>query len=220
MSKLFPRLFPLILLSLLFPSLILNAVLYKKLEKPGDGIKVLGVIDGDTLVLEGKVRLRLRNVDAPELDLCGGSEAKQELSLLVADRQVIIKEQIIDQMGRPMGLVYVDGKLVNQQILASGWGRFHSDTTDERENLKSAYDKAKEEKLGIWGPKCRQTENPDNPKCNIKGNIDPQGGRKVYYAPGCVQYKTAVVEKDRGEQWFCNEKEARDAGYIKSQRCP
>lgn len=180
----------------------------------------MGVIDGDTLVLDGKVRLRLRSVDAPELDLCGGPEALRELSLLVADRQVVIKEQIIDQMGRPMGLVYVDGKLVNKEILASGWGRFHSDTTDERENLKLAYDKAREEKLGIWGPKCRQTENPDNPKCNIKGNIDPQGGRKVYYVPGCVQYKTAVVEKDRGEQWFCNEKEAKNSGYIKSQRCP
>lgn len=77
------------------------------------------------MVLDGKVRLRLRSVDAPELDLCGGPEAKQKLSLLVADRQVVIKEQIIDQMGRPMGLVYVGGKLVNKEILASGWGRLH-----------------------------------------------------------------------------------------------
>lgn len=219
MPKLPPRLFPLFLLILLFPSLILNAVLIQKTKKTEEGIKVIGIIDGDTLVLDGKVRLRLRSVDAPELDFCGGPEAKQELSLQVADRQVVIKEQIIDQMGRPMGLVYVDGKLVNKEILASGWGRFHSDTTDERENLKSAYDKAREEKLGIWGSKCRQTENPDNPKCNIKGNIDDNSDRRNYYFPGCAQYDFTIVEKDMGESWFCSEKEAKDAGYTRSKTC-
>lgn len=220
MSKLPSRLFPLFLLFLLFPSLILNAVLIQKTKKSVEGIKVLGVIDGDTLVLDGKVRLRLRSVDAPELDNCGGPEAKQELERFVLDKSVVVKEQIIDQMGRPMGLVYVDGKLVNKEILASGWGRFHSDTTDERENLKSAYDKAREEKLGIWGPKCRQTENPDNPKCNIKGNIDDNSDRRNYYFPGCAQYDFTIVEKDMGEGWFCSEKEAQKAGYTRSKTCP
>lgn len=219
MFKLPPRLFPLVLLILLFPSLILNAVLIQKTKKTEEGIKVLGVIDGDTLVLDGKVRLRLRSVDAPELDNCGGPESKQELERLVSEKKVVVKEQIIDQMGRPMGLVYVDGKLVNEQILASGWGRFHSDTTDERENLKSVYDKAREEKLGIWGPKCRQTENPENPKCNIKGNIDDNSDRRNYYFPGCAQYNFTVVEKDMGESWFCTEKEAQKAGYTRSKTC-
>lgn len=219
MSKLPPRLFPLVLLILLFPSLILNAVLIQKTKKTEEGIKVLGVIDGDTLVLDGKVRLRLRSVDAPELDNCGGPESKQELERLVSEKKVVVKEQIIDQMGRPMGLVYVDGKLVNEQILASGWGRFHSDATDERESLKAAYDKAREEKLGIWGPKCRQTENPDNPKCNIKGNIDDNSDRRNYYFPGCAQYDFTVVEKNMGEGWFCTEKEAQKAGYTRSKTC-
>ena len=72
MSKFSPRLFPLFLLILLFPSLALNAILIKKTNKSEQGIKVLGVIDGDTLVLDGKVRLRLRSVDAPELNfVCG-----------------------------------------------------------------------------------------------------------------------------------------------------
>ena len=219
MSKIPSRLFPLILLFLLFPSLILNAVLLQKTKKPEEGIKVLGVIDGDTLVLDGKVRLRLRSVDAPELDNCGGPEAKQELERLVSEKKVVVKEQIIDQMGRPMGLVYVDDKLVNKEILASGWGSFHSDTTDERENLKSAYDKAREEKLGIWSQKCRQTENPDNPKCNIKGNIDDNSDRRNYYFPGCAQYDFTIVEKDMGEGWFCTEKEAQKAGYTRSKTC-
>jgi len=219
MSKFSLRLFPLFLLILLFPSLALNAILIKKTNKSEQGIKVLGVIDGDTLVLDGKVRLRLRSVDAPELNFCGGPEAKQELERLVSEKEVVVKEQIIDQRGRPMGLVYVDGKLVNQQILASGWGSFHSDTTDERENMKLTYEKAKAEKLGIWGPKCRQTVNPDNPKCNIKGNIDDNSDRRNYYFPGCAQYSFTIVEKDMGEGWFCSEKEAQTAGYPRSKPC-
>lgn len=210
-----------LLFFLLVLSLLTNAVLYRKLKSsPASGVKVLGVIDGDTLVLEGKVRLRLRGVDAPELTFCGGAEAKQALESLVSDQRVVVSEQIIDQRGRPMGLVTVGDTLVNEAILQQGWGRFHSDDTSAREALKTAYETAKAQSLGIWSSACRQTENTDSPECRIKGNIDPQGGRKVYYLPGCVQYNTAVVEKDRGEQWFCSEKDAKEAGYQKSQRCP
>jgi endonuclease YncB( thermonuclease family) len=111
---------------LLIPSLIVNVFLFQKLPKEGEGIKVIGIIDGDTLVLEGKVRLRLRHVDAPELEFCGGKEAKEKLESLVQEKKVILKEQIIDQQGRPMALVYVKDKLVNEEMLESGWARYHN----------------------------------------------------------------------------------------------
>ena len=68
-------------LLLLIPSLILNAVLLKKpvptspIADPG--VAVEGVIDGDTIVVEPKTRVRLRHIDAPELEYCGGKEAKR-----------------------------------------------------------------------------------------------------------------------------------------------
>jgi len=65
-------------LALLFiPSLILNIFLSQKIKKTDWGIKVLEVLDGDTILLDGKVRLRLRHIDAPELEFCGGKEAKK-----------------------------------------------------------------------------------------------------------------------------------------------
>ncbi|MCJ7804697.1 hypothetical protein MUP35_03135, partial [Patescibacteria group bacterium] len=64
-----PKFLPLLLFLLLLPSIFLNVFFFHEIKKNEEGIKVLGVIDGDTLVLEGKVRLRLRNIDAPELDL-------------------------------------------------------------------------------------------------------------------------------------------------------
>jgi len=209
-----------LLLLFLLPSLIFNVFFFSEREKNKEGINVLGIIDGDTLVLEGKVRVRLRNIDAPELDLCGGQEAKEELEKLVSGKKVVVEEQILDQWGRPMGLVYVDKKLVNEEMLKSGWARFHSDSTSQREVLKTAGNQAKKELLGIWSSKCQQTKNLEKPKCIIKGNLDQNSGRKIYYFPGCSQYEFTIIEKDIGEDWFCTEKEAQEAGFIRSKTCP
>ena len=52
-----------------------------------------------------------------------------------------------------MALVYVDNKLVNEEILKEGWGRFHSDNHSAREILKSAGDNARAKSLGIFSSK-------------------------------------------------------------------
>lgn len=205
---------------LLIPSLVLNVFLFQKIQKGSQGIKVIGVIDGDTLVLEGKVRLRLRYLDAPELEFCGGKEAKEKLESLVENKKVVLKERILDAQGRPMALVYVGHKLVNEEMLKSGWVRYHTDNTPEKDILKATYELARKEKRGIFGPKCYQKENLENPACVIKGNIDKVTGARTYHFPGCVQYDFTVVEKDIGEQWFCTEEEAQKAGFERSKRCP
>ena len=179
---------------------------------------VIGVIDGDTIVLEGKTRLRLRNLDAPELNYCLGIDSKEALENMVSGKRVIVKEQIIDQMGRAMALIYVGNRLINVEMLSLGLARFHSDNTTERERLKKAYDVAKANKIGIYSSTCLQTI-PPNPKCIIKGNMDKNSNRKTYYLPGCAQYNFTFVEKDIGEDWYCTEKEAQLAGYSKSENC-
>ncbi|MHA1401439.1 MAG: sunset domain-containing protein, partial [Candidatus Heimdallarchaeaceae archaeon] len=35
----------------------------------------------------------------------------------------------------------------------------------------------------------------------------------------CKFYVASVVEKYRGEEWFCTEAEAKKAGYVKSKSC-
>lgn len=200
-------------------SVILNIHLFQKTEKLGQGIKVLEVLDGDTILLDGKVRLRLRHLDAPELEFCGGEEAKNLLEGLVKGKRVVLEEYILDQQGRPMALVYLDNKLVNEEMLKSGWARYHADQSSKKDQLKEAGQKAKEEKKGIYSPKCYQTENLENPKCEIKGNIDKVTDTRLYYYPGCAQYEFTIVEKDIGEDWFCTEKEAREAGFEKAKTC-
>ena len=188
-----------------------------KSETP-TGVKVIGVIDGDTLVLEGKSKVRLRFADAPELDLCGGKEAKELLEDLVVEKNVRIDEQIPDQYGRGMAMVYMGETSINKEMLTSGWVRYHHDSTDKTEVMKQAGTYAKEGKLGVYG-KCQSKDVPDKPGCIIKGNIDKNSGKKTYYLPTCAQYNFAVVEKDIGEGWYCGEKDAIAAGYTKAKTC-
>jgi len=185
-----------------------------------DGIKVIGVLDGDTITVEGKTRFRLRNIDAPEMNFCGGKEAKDALTKLIGKNRVRIEEEIIDKWGRPMGLVYSGEVLINEEMLKSGWAEYHADKTTVADKLKAISDDNKVNSRGIFG-KCWQMENTKKPECNIKGNIDSSNSSlKRYYYPGCVQYKTTIVQLDRGEEWFCSEAEAKKAGYVKSERCP
>lgn len=200
---------------LLFPTVILGIL---NVSPPKTGVPVIGVIDGDTFVLEGKTRVRLRNVDAPELEFCGGEEAKKMLERLVAGKQVRLEELIPDQYGRGMALVYTGDTLVNREMLAGGYVRYHHDISSKEEELKAARDGAKALNKGIYR-RCQSKENTQNPNCYIKGNIDPQTGAKKYYLPGCAQYAFTVVEQDIGENWFCTEKEAQHAGYTKAKTC-
>lgn len=209
-----------IIFALLFiPSIILNGILLfrEQSNKKDIGVGVIAVYDGDTIILDNKERLRLRQLDAPELTYCGGAEAKAALEKLVSGKRVRITEQIPDQQGRGMAFIYVGDTFVNKELLADGLARYHHDTTSKAKELRMAADEAKGNNLGIFGS-CQSMTNTKNPSCIIKGNRDRL--RKTYHVPGCTQYPFTVVEEDIGEQWFCTEKEAQKAGYVKSERCP
>lgn len=208
---------PSALLPLLFTSLALNAFLIAK-QPDTTGVKVLGVIDGDTIVLEGKAKVRLRYVDAPDEPNCGYAEAKKELEKLALHKKVRIEETIPDQYGRGMALVYNGDTMINLEMVKSGWARYHHDTTKVTDAIKKVSDDAKTNHLGIYG-KCQSTTNTKHPSCTIKGNIDKSTDTKIYYTPDCAQYQFTVVEEDIGESWFCTEKQAFDAGYVKAKTC-
>ena len=203
---------------LLVSSLILNVFLLSTRNQNKNEVEVIGVVDGDTLVLEGKVRVRIRHVDAPELEYCGGKEAKKELEQLVVGKRVRLEEQIPDQYGRSMALIYNGNTLVNKELLKTGWVRYHHDVTTVAHTLKEEIENVKQQQLGIYGI-CHSKVNKENPSCNIKGNIDKGNNVKRYYIPGCAQYAFTIVEKDVGEEWFCTEKQARDASYKLAETC-
>src|ERR687893_1521516 len=71
-------------------------------------------IDGDTLVCN-RQKVRLTNVDAPELKAAGGRNAKRRLQALVEGREVVLKKYGQDRYGRLLAEAFVAGRRIEQQ---------------------------------------------------------------------------------------------------------
>jgi len=68
------------------------------------------------------------------------------------------------------------------------------------------------------GQGVTKSQNSPNDSCAIKGNINASG-EKIYHLPGCGSYSKTQIDESNGEKWFCNEAEARAAGWRKAGNC-
>ena len=95
-------------------------------EVQGQVVKVAG---GDTITLkktDGQtIRIRFLGIDAPEHDQAGGPASKAHLESLVAGRNVTVRYRNLDQYGRTVGKVLVDGKDINLSQLQTGNAWFY-----------------------------------------------------------------------------------------------
>lgn len=87
--------------------------------------KVVGVTDGDTIKIltpeRQQVKVRLYGIDAPEKKQPYGAAAKRYLSDLIAGKTVQIEELGKDRYKRVLGIVYLDGKDVNEILVLNGY---------------------------------------------------------------------------------------------------
>lgn len=180
--------------------------------------KVVSVIDGDSLVIGNEQTIKLASLDAPELEYCFGKEAKEALTKKIDGKKVILKELKTDMYGRIRAMVYINGESVNEYMIKNGFATRETDISSLKNELLKSNDFARKNNLGIFSEKCTQKE-PPNEKCNIKGNIFYARKSKEYIMPSCEDYKISIIAKYKGEQWFCSEKEAIEAGYVKSKNC-
>jgi endonuclease YncB( thermonuclease family) len=205
---------------LLAISLVVNFFLFNKANSPNSkSYQVKQVLDGDTFVVNDNIIIRLFSVEAPEMELCGGPEAKKVLEDLILNKNITLDVQLRDSYGRQLAAVRQGNNLINKKVLESGWFYYNSVNYEDKELLKEAYHKALNDKIGIFSDKCTQIQNPNNPKCSIKGNISHDDHKKYYHFPGCGRYDEVTVELFYGENWYCSEKEAQAAGFIKSKNC-
>lgn len=180
--------------------------------------KVTRVIDGDTIELESKQQIRLNNLKTPEEGMCGYEEAKSEMEKLAMGKVVKVEGEFVDDWGRLLGLVYTKDYLVNLEMVESGWGKYNSNPTKERDRIREAGAEARKNNLGLF-EMCRQDENGENQECLIKGNNRDGYETHIYTFPGCMNYSNVIIDKDAGDGWFCSEEEAVEAGYVKAENC-
>lgn len=188
----------------------------KHIIDPGE--KVVEVIDGDSFKIGNNQTVRLFGADAPEINYCFGKESKQALEKKILGKKVILKELKTDIYRRVMALVYLGGELINEFMVKNGFAESHRTAGSQTDVINEAEDVAKLNNLGVFSKDCYQ-KTPPNPKCIIKGNITQDTTAKVYFLPSCSNYSQVIIEKSKGEDWFCTEKEAIDAGFTKSSTC-
>jgi endonuclease YncB( thermonuclease family) len=142
---------PLILFTLLIPS-----ILY------ADQLKVVRVSDGDSIkvLMQGTlIRVRLVGIDAPEL---GAKEkyrqpfsqkAKKYLSSMILNESVNIERYGVDRYSRILGIIFYDGKNINLEMVRAGLAEVYRGKKpkgfDVYPFLKTEY-RAQQAKRGIW----------------------------------------------------------------------
>lgn len=138
----------------LFRILLLAASLFAAgLAQAGEfTAKVLAVMDGDTLLVMrgGKpVKLRLAEVDAPEKAQPYGTASQESLAELVMGKQVRVESRAVDDYGRIVALVHLDGLNVNHEQVRRGmaweYSRFHSNKA-----LMALQREAQLARRGLW----------------------------------------------------------------------
>lgn len=93
---------------------------------PGEIATVIGIIDGDTIIvdLNGTTwRVRYIGIDTPEAGRPCGSEATSANSRLVDGKTIRMVRDVrdTDRYGRLLRYVYVGDVFVNRQLAAGGW---------------------------------------------------------------------------------------------------
>lgn len=205
--------------------------------------EVTAIVDGDTIDIEGDIRIRLLGIDTPEQGDCFYDEAKAYTTALLEGETIRLEKDIsgADRYGRLLRYIYVpsddpakDDVFVNEALVHAGFARVQPIAPDNRYSnlLSSSAASAREAGLGGWGAcaswlteyasthtRVATDSLPVDSECTIKGNISEKSFGKLYFEPGCPNYNTIKISPEKGELYFCSRTEAEAAGFVRSTSC-
>ena len=153
-----------------FAAALLTACAEPEVVVSEDAAVVQRVADGDSIVLQGGDRVRLLQIDAPELGAgeCYGRDALQELERILQRGDVIVLEidprlDRVDGHRRLLRYVRVRETNVNVELVRRGAATpyFHRGARGRHADaLLEAVTDARDERRGMWGS-CRVSWSPN-----------------------------------------------------------
>src|SRR3990167_688727 len=141
----------------------------------GERVKVIEVVDGDTIKLNTGQTVRFIGIDTPETKDprrpvgCFGKEASAETKNLLDGREVILKKDVsdVDKYNRILRYVYLplpNGQtlFVNDYLIRAGFAKVSTYPPDVKytEQFIEAERQAREGNKGLWG-RCLR-DSPSN----------------------------------------------------------
>jgi endonuclease YncB( thermonuclease family) len=118
------------------------------------------VVDGDTIRAEAKgkeIKIRLVEIDAPEMNQPFGAQSKNFLNSLLYEKDVTLISQGEDRYGRVLGNLFSNELNVNMLMVKFGFAWVY-DKYAKNSSLYKYQDQAKAKNLGLW-----QTKDPIAP---------------------------------------------------------
>lgn len=116
--------------------------------------KVIRVIDGDTIVIEGGYHVRYIGIDAPEKGEPYYLEAKQYNEQLVLGKRIQMEKDVSerDNFGRLLRYVYASGVFVNAEMVRNGYAlaKAYLPDTKYQKYLAEMENEAKQLHKGLW----------------------------------------------------------------------
>ena len=139
-----------------FGILVLMFFLLSQLELKTINGKVVSIKDGDTITIKDQrdklYKIRLSDIDAPEIGQPFGRPAKRLLEDLVLNKVVRINYTQIDKYGRLIAEVFLpDGKMLNEESLKAGLAWHYRVKYPHSTFLEKLEYKAWKKKIGIVG---------------------------------------------------------------------
>tara|TARA_B100001121_G_scaffold80751_1_gene71597 strand:- start:17 stop:484 length:468 start_codon:yes stop_codon:yes gene_type:complete len=113
------------------------------------------VIDGDTIRAEVKgkeIKIRLVEIDAPEMNQPFGFKSKIFLNRLLYKKNVTLIAQGEDRYGRTLGEIYANGESANTLMIKFGFAWVY-DRYAKDSSLYEYQDQARARSLGLWQAK-------------------------------------------------------------------
>lgn len=143
----------------LFAFLVLF-LFYSLLQRESQEYLVIRVLDGDTIELANKEKVRYIGVDAPELGHSRrvveyyAQEAYRANRELVEGKKVILEFDVQkrDRYGRMLAYVYVDGLMVNEWLVANGYAKAAAfpPNIKHADRFRQLEKEARRKGLGLW----------------------------------------------------------------------
>jgi micrococcal nuclease len=117
--------------------------------------QVILISDGDTITVvhDGKPeKIRLYGIDTPESKQAFGNQAKNFTYAMVYHKIVTVEAVTTDRYGRTVGIVNVDKKCLNSELIRNGFAWVYDryckkDMCDKWQQLEET---ARQSKTGLW----------------------------------------------------------------------
>lgn len=199
--------------------------------------QVVAVHQGDTLTIESGgslVKVRLADVDAPEMGQVFGKQARRFTEQMALGLTVRVDVVMIDRYDRRIGTVIIeDGRVLNEELVHAGLAWYYRVNPRKRHRLQTLEHDAFARKLGLWVQKQpippwefrRETLIPAVPATARQVDYD----RIFHYGligdfkaktlrwPACKLYR---VRRPKQAMVFHSLEQARQMGFRPAKDCP